>query len=114
MNKKKLLGTTLAVLIGLTSSVPVFADTTTSNTSNTITQTSDKCKTRIGHKKNKLTTEQIAEKLNIDITGLSEDEAKAAVKEAMAEKHLAKLHLYFHINFTKVIYYYICSHEIAK
>ncbi|MDU7180016.1 MAG: hypothetical protein E6289_19175 [Clostridium sp.] len=91
MNKKKLLGTTLAVLIGLTSSVPVFADTTTSNTSNTITQTSDKCKTRIGHKKNKLTTEQIAEKLNIDITGLSEDEAKAAVKEAMAEKHLAKL-----------------------
>ncbi len=51
MNKKKLLGTTLAVLIGLTSSVPVFADTTTSNTSNTITQTSDKCKTRIGHKK---------------------------------------------------------------
>ncbi|KJZ88391.1 hypothetical protein ClosIBUN22A_CONTIG38g00755, partial [Clostridium sp. IBUN22A] len=69
MNKKKLLGTTLAVLIGLTSSVPVFADTTTSNTSNTITQTSDKCKTRIGHKKNKLTTEQIAEKLNIDITG---------------------------------------------
>ncbi len=91
MNKKKLLGTTLAVLIGLTSSVPVFADTTTSNTSNTITQTSDKCKTRIGHKKDKLTTEQIAEKLNIDITGLSEDEAKVTVKEAMAEKHLAKL-----------------------
>lgn len=83
MNKKKLLGTTLAVLIGLTSSVPVFADTTTSNTSNTITQTSDKCKTRIGHKKDKLTTEQIAEKLNIDITGLSEDEAKVAVREAM-------------------------------
>lgn len=109
MKKKKVLGIVIATVIGISSIIPAFADTVSSQdkTTNTAAQTETKKLTqeekfdritkraaKLGIDITGLTNEQArdkirkaeASKLGIDITGLSKEEAKAKIKSAMDTK----------------------------
>jgi hypothetical protein len=87
MNKKKILGIAVAALIGISSIVPAFADTTTDSQNQTTTTTQSQTKQSGKHKKyGKLTLAQRAAKLGVDITGLTDEQAKEKIMEARAAK----------------------------
>lgn len=86
MNKKKILGLALAALIGVTGGISAL---TTSSANAETTTTTSATSIENKHQKGKhsdLTLEEKAEKLGIDISGLSTEEAETAVKDAFAQK----------------------------
>jgi hypothetical protein len=86
MNKKKILGIVVAALIGISSIIPAFANTTDSeNQASNTTQSETK---ESGHHKKhgKLTLAQRAEKLGVDISGLTDEQAEEKIMEARAAK----------------------------
>lgn len=86
MNKKKILGIVVAALIVISSIVPAFANTTDSeNQASNTTQSETK---ESGHHKKhkKLTLAQRAEKLGVDISGLTDEQAEAKIMEVKAAK----------------------------
>lgn len=97
MNKKKLLGLFLVGVIGVTSAIPAFADTTTNtNLVKPAVQTENAKQGKhngMGKDFNKINAENYVEKaeeLGIDISGLSQEEAIKAVKEALKAEREAK------------------------
>lgn len=86
MNKKRILGIAVAALIGISSMVPAFAETTNSeNQTNNAEQ--GETKEPGQHKKHgRLTLAEKAEKLGVDISGLTDEQAKEKIMQAKAAK----------------------------
>lgn len=84
MKKKKILGIAIAAMISISSLVPAFADdASTQNVTNSVT-TGQVSQNNKADKLAKLT--QKASKLGIDITGLTNDQAKSKIRAAVAQK----------------------------
>lgn len=85
MKKNKILVIAIAAIISMSNVVPAFADDTAlgNSTANTITQTQENQASK-EEKFAKLT--ERAQKLGIDITGLTNEEARVKIREAVALK----------------------------
>lgn len=86
MNKKKILGIVVAALIGISSMIPAFANTTDSESQASNTTQSETKESGHHKKHGKLTLAQRAEKLGVDISGLTDEQAEEKIMQAKAAK----------------------------